>query len=471
MELLKEIYKFDLKILLKKLTIDNFCEYFQIVDEIVKSESVEFKIQQEVSDTILIFCLNRLFSQTDSSNQELSSTSTVILQYVQLCSHCASKNVQSFLVKYYIYNFIRCILSSNSNLSLNTTKLCDGINGKLFEKRDEKDKILLQNEFSFNLKQINLLNNYYNIIIQSLISKINSDSNENDSSSEFIINENKELLERLIEITLKFLHEIDNTNVNLIRLCVHTIEKLIKLNSYFKNFILSKCLEILKYSYNSLSSLVLDKKRLESHCEDLNMYLLTALADYIIVNESRNDYLNGHQFWYLLQASLAHTNTLTRKRGLYLLKRTIDFSLTNNIRVTCDDDCSINNNYCYLFDSNLTVWNDFFLCIELFEETSIHVIKPCLSKVDNILAEVNQGKLHLSWLLVLLQRALTHESKYMVRWSLAYFYRGNFFSLMENKFYESTSLLQMLNRFIMGPLFVALQEAFLYYKYEKFIGQ
>jgi hypothetical protein len=318
----------------------------------------------------------------------------------------------------------------------------------MIKKCDEKKRILFKNDVLFNLKQVSLLNNYYNIIMQQ--------------SSDCIIRENRELLENLIEITLKFLFEIDNTNIILIRICVNTIEKLLKVNLNLKAFILDKCLQLTKSSYEDLSSLILNKKRLESHCEDINMFLLTTIADYIIVNESNGDngYLNKYQFWYLLQTSLIHTNALTRKRGLYLLKRTIDFSLTNKTRITCDEE----KNFCFLFDSSLSIWTDFFLCIELFEETSIHVIKPCLSKIDNILEEVRNGRLHLTWLLILIQRALTHESKFMIRWSLAYFYQANFFDLFEKNYYEAKNFMKILNSFIMGPLFVVLQEAFLYYK-------
>ena len=452
MELLKDIYKFDLKILYQKLTIDNFYQYFNIIDEIVKSGSTEVLVKQDYCDKILIFCLNKLFLVNDTQDEPLS---TIILQYIQLCSEYTSKNVFDFSIKYFIHYFLKCIQSNNSNLSLSTTKTCDEIINELVEKSEEKNRILLKNDISFNLNQINLLNNFYNIIMQRLILK--NESND----SVFIIRDNEGLLNNLIEIALKFLHEIDQTNINLVRLCVHTIEKLIKLNSSFKNSILAKCLEVIKSSYEELSSLIFNKKRLESHCEDINMFLLTTIADYIIVIEN-NDYLNKHQFWYLLQSSLVHTNALTRKRSLYLLKRTIDFSLTNKTRIaSCDED---EKNTCSLFDSSLTIWSDFFLCIELFEETSIHVIKPCLSKIDNILEDVKNGKFHLTWLLVLLQRALTHESKFMIRWSLAYFYRANFFDLFKKKFYKEKSFLKILNRFIMGPLFVVLQESFLYYK-------
>ncbi len=80
------------------------------------------------------------------------------------------------------------------------------------------------------------------------------------------------------------------------------------------------------------------------------------------------------------------------------------------------------------------------------------------------MAEVRNGRLHLTWLLALLQRAFLHESKFMIRWALGYFYQSKFHDLLKLKFYDENNLLKTLDRFIMGPLIVALQGTFLYYK-------
>ena len=360
MELLKDIYKFDLELLFEKLNSDNFCQYFNINEDIIKSNSIEIKFKQKFCDKILIFCLNNLFLTNDSV------ATTTILQYIQLCSQYASKNILNFLLKYYINNFIKCIQSNNSNLNLNTTKTAESINRRLLETTDEKHKNILKIDIAFTINQINLLNNYYNIFMQSITTQTNDKS--------IFIDENKKFLESLVEISLSLLYEMDNSSINLIRLCVHTIEKLIKLNSHFKLSILSKCFDIINTSYDELfnneKNLITDKKRLESHCEDINMHLLTTLADYIITSDTGSIYyLDKYQFWYILQVSLTHTNALTRKRSLYLLKRTIDFSTTNNFQIVCPD--SGDKNYCLLFDSFSSVWNDYFLCVELFEETSV----------------------------------------------------------------------------------------------------
>jgi hypothetical protein len=363
MELLRDIFKFDLNILLEKLNLENFIQYFNIIDDIIKSKDVEIKLKQEYCDKILIFCLNKIFKISENESiDDSTTTSTVILKYFETCCQYASKSVFDFLLKFYLNYFIKCILSTNSDLSLNSIKMTDEIIRKLFEKSEEKYKILLKNHFLFNLKQIQLLNNYYNIIMQRVITEIN-EKNESISS---IIDENKEFLQYLGNISLKFLFEIDNSNINLVRLCVHTIEKLIKVNLFFKNFILNKCFEIIRTSFEDNTSLVSNKKRLESYWEDINMYLLTTIADYLVVCDDDVKFLDKYQFWYLCQMSLTHTNALTRKRGLYLLKRTIDFSITNKIKIVCNDGPTGT----LLFDSSLAVWNDFFLCIELFEETS-----------------------------------------------------------------------------------------------------
>lgn len=87
------------------------------------------------------------------------------------------------------------------------------------------------------------------------------------------------------------------------------------------------------------------------------------------------EFLSKSEFWHLIQTGLTHTNSLTRKRALYLLKRTTDFALVNKIKINSayhdqylNGSETVNVN---LFNAESSLWNDFFLCIELLEETSV----------------------------------------------------------------------------------------------------
>lgn len=141
----------------------------------------------------------------------------------------------------------------------------------------------------------------------------------------------------------------------------------------FKEEVLSKTFQMLKETADR--DLQTNGKRLENFKQDTNLSLLTSLAEFLMpVGNDKNstnsiEYLQLKEFWELVQNGLVHTNPITRKRALYLLKRTTDMARVNRIDVkSCFG--SQNQAIC-LYDSSSTAWNDYFLCIELMEETSV----------------------------------------------------------------------------------------------------
>ncbi len=140
-------------------------------------------------------------------------------------------------------------------------------------------------------------------------------------------------------------------------------------------------------------------------------------------------HLKNNEYWRLIQTGLCHTNSLTRKRALYLLKRTVDYFQTRqrNIESLIHSD-DLSAKMC-LFDisgrHHVNQWHVYFMFIEILEETSVHVIKPVLCKADALIEAVQQNQMHYSWLLVLFQRGFLHESKFIVRWLLLKFLQSN----------------------------------------------
>ncbi|XP_057312949.1 probable methyltransferase TARBP1 isoform X2 [Hydractinia symbiolongicarpus] len=138
--------------------------------------------------------------------------------------------------------------------------------------------------------------------------------------------------------------------------------------------------------------------------------------------------LNKFMFWHMVQEGLLNADTLTRKRALFVLKWAIDFVSNKEMFKTETNKDSFpvmfwdKKQHLELWN----VWKNVMLILESFEETQLHVIQPALSVFDDIfkassLTENSELRLlHYSWLLILLRRALLHESKPLIKWAMQY---------------------------------------------------
>ena len=401
---LKEIYNLDLNTVLNDvLNKDNFIGYNSIALEIiellakeVREDGAKLKFLETSCDKLLEFCLNRLaFSLNklkdkyelvfNNSNPADSSQDEVLLKYIKLCSPFSSEPMQICLFKLFILSFIRLVNSKYEYLN--------SAMQKSFNEHLLNDSASIQNLCShsvYDLKQINFLFNYFNLIVDE--SKLFR--NENASS--------KSLFEFLTDYALNVLFGIDDNDQYVIKLCINTLSKLASIN---RTLVLNKCFSKLKteslneicFNMDKLAveqqqnesriQHIENKKRLESFKQDANLTLLVALSDYVmesslmfLVNNKQvnlnENYLSRSEFWGLIQAGLMHTNSLTRKQALYLAKRTLDLAEVNKLEIKSDYFDSFydeNNqlNEVYLYQSNPAIWNDYFLCIELLEESSV----------------------------------------------------------------------------------------------------
>ena len=192
------------------------------------------------------------------------------------------------------------------------------------------------------------------------------------------------MIQFLVEFSLSALFDIDDSS-SMAKILVHSLFKLAELNDQLKDLILAKCLGQLKRTFGVEEETGAEKKRLASFIEDSNLNLLTSMADHFMgksyfdrhLDDSAYNYLAEPKFWLLVQTGLVHANPLTRKRALYLLKRATDFALTNHLDLTCHDASSASvHNAVPLFEARCKIWDDFFLCIELLEETSVRSVTP-----------------------------------------------------------------------------------------------
>lgn len=298
-------------------------------------ESVETKSHLEpISDRILNLTIASTSFSSNLSNQECC------LKYLHLCAPYCSPGQFDRLFKTF------CSLLNETIISNET-------------------------------KRVNFLVSFLDILIGKRDGcggrKLNFDSNR--EQCEEIVHKSVELLRSDEERALS-------------KLGIALLERFANID-LFRSQVLDKCLNVVANSSAVAVSLAIHsnqtasrvwvdrKKRLESHVGVLELSLTTALADEIFrIGGHESSYLTKIEFWTLVQYGLVHTNPLSRRQALYLLKRANDFACSS---VNLDElSLKLKNQTfgqehtsVYMYRGDWRVWNDFFLCIELLEETSV----------------------------------------------------------------------------------------------------
>jgi hypothetical protein len=473
------VYKLDFRrFLTDDLNETNFVEYQPLVVDIYEwLENDDDGVHQSrallesTSEKLLDYCLKHMFNKEKNNIEQLKKNENNYwsLKYMRICLPYACNNACRLLVMLnaYAYHFV-------------------AINGSGLEKKlklpDAVERLLASNASNdqsygdsnaFELRTVNYLSNYFSVTIKAFEPLLKEHLNSiNEAQTDVVNKQTKEIVSMvrfLVEFALLVLYDMGDDEVpGLSQLCIDCLTRLASITPKSRDFILRECFETRLKRINADDEAskeelehgggVSEKKRLETFVQDKSLCLLVALAD-LVMNEynsvsfsnadettnSKNksvDYLRKRAFWLHIQSGLANTNSLTRKRALYLLKRAADLSISSDsedsyhlkrTKLSEGDISGECENVVLLYDpAPIAVWNDFFLCIELLEETSVHIIKPSLIKFFSLIEAINNGQLHFSWLLVLLKRAFIHESKFVVRWTLNAFLECEIHSLFNS---------------------------------------
>ena len=394
-ECLKDIYKLDLKIVLNNvLNKENFSNNFSTVTDILsilEKDSVNSKNDQSIEvhyDRILEFCLDRMhinLSKIDNQHKvsfdssattmPIQSELDIILKYLRLCIPRASASMKFVLFKVYLACFIKLISAKHEYI--NTKDVIEPLKTLNCFSSEEINSFISSNlpVTEYNLKQRNFLTSFFTLVLNE------SNSFVNDKHGNATI-------EFLIDYILNVLYGISDNDLSIITMCVNFLSRLAK-NLNLRKLVLDKCfLMVRKSSATALNSQECSKtqhfnehkKSFESFKQDLNLTLLVTLSDLLMENVEIDEksFLRNFEFWSLIQAGLFNTNVLTRKQALYLLKRTTDMagSYKKDINSLYFDSYSNKKDskekkVVYFYQARNDLWNDFFLCIELLEETSV----------------------------------------------------------------------------------------------------
>ena len=357
LQLLAEIYQLDLNHFMNnELKGTNFLENYSIFKEmlpiIVEKSGNDRNILEKISDRILEFCVEKIFVVE-------SQKSEIILSYMKDCRPLASSQMTRNLFSVFLHYFI-LVSSGKENVHI-SFEVPDFVS-KLFQ----TNKNLFCPIGDFDAEKIDLLNSY--------LSLIGEDSKVFDLVD-------VSLVEFLVNLAHQVLIEAEQSS-NLTKLAINCLCKIASSGESWRKLVLSKTFSNLKTAVSAENyfepqlgkSQKNEKKRLETYFEDKNLNLVTSLAEFFMEQGKEEvSYLEQTEFWYLVQIGLVHTNALTRKRALYLLKRTCDLASQSSSEIRSILFDYNGDKKTFLFEAKWSAWNDFFLCIELLEETSVIV--------------------------------------------------------------------------------------------------
>ena len=112
--------------------------------------------------------------------------------------------------------------------------------------------------------------------------------------------------------------------------------------------------------------------------------VLCALADWLFLDKDPSGVtlklLSKSEFWLVLQSGFYHSNSLTRKQAMYLLKRILDTLDKGDASV--NDSSLADVKFWWSAEAKkelLNVWNDYILLMETLEEKQVRMITSWLS--------------------------------------------------------------------------------------------
>nr|XP_046257205.1 probable methyltransferase TARBP1 isoform X2 [Scatophagus argus] len=200
---------------------------------------------------------------------------------------------------------------------------------------------------------------------------------------------------------------------------------------------------------------------------------LTALSDHLLKPHSQSpsssppsscDPRLSLQFWRMVQDGLTHRDSVSRKRALYLLKKSV--ALSEEDSVDCSLSPSGQDETLFRWTPNRSkllreFWEDYVLVMETLEENQVHVVRPVLNRIDTLIqTTVNdsqgQGLFHPSWLLCVYQRMFHSENKSLMREGVCH--------MLELQVLQQPDFALAFSQFIVGPFMDVLSETSLFHR-------
>lgn len=147
--------------------------------------------------------------------------------------------------------------------------------------------------------------------------------------------------------------------------------------------------------------------------------ILSALVEYMhLTIDKDTSPIRTSIFWRVIQHGFVHDDSLTRKRTMYVMRHVLDscYHLQHTLQTEL-----------FLWmpdrkDELMDWWKTIIVILEVLEEKQPHVVKPVLAKFCALLERYEPPlHVHVSWILLLFHRMMTHESRTIAKWALTKF--------------------------------------------------
>ncbi|KAK6640292.1 hypothetical protein RUM44_011978 [Polyplax serrata] len=138
-------------------------------------------------------------------------------------------------------------------------------------------------------------------------------------------------------------------------------------------------------------------------------------------------------YWKFVQFGLASRDPLMKKQAMFLLKTTINLLSVTQCEIVCSevDTTSESNNTKQImwWDAEHSheiskLYSELIVILEFLDEQQVHIIKPMFKMLNDfvckILSKIKIGEKTIasSWILLVYEKALRHESIQVTKWSL-----------------------------------------------------
>uniref|UniRef100_A0A669C9P9 tRNA (guanosine(18)-2'-O)-methyltransferase TARBP1 n=1 Tax=Oreochromis niloticus TaxID=8128 RepID=A0A669C9P9_ORENI len=165
------------------------------------------------------------------------------------------------------------------------------------------------------------------------------------------------------------------------------------------------------------------------------------------------------QFWTMVQDGLIHSDSVSRKRALFLLKRCAALSEEDGLDCPLSATREDENLFKWASSKNKLLrefWEDYVLVMETLEENQVGYPAPVFDLVVCVSNASGQGLFHPSWLLCVYQRMFHSENKSLMREGVCH--------LLELRVLQQPTFALAFSQFIVGPFMDVLSETSLFHR-------
>ncbi|XP_018009244.1 uncharacterized protein LOC108666825 [Hyalella azteca] len=119
--------------------------------------------------------------------------------------------------------------------------------------------------------------------------------------------------------------------------------------------------------------------------------------------------LNEDKLLPIIQMGLHHSDPLSRKQSLHVLRSSLWLVKNGMLQEITDPVVQL---------AQSDIWEDYFLCYETLEENQIHFIRPVMTKLNKLWTASKLVPSLAIWILVLYKRLFDHESSTVCMWGI-----------------------------------------------------